>query len=406
MQMKWRTIIPVSCAALSSNQNFTRRMPLHLTFVVMLFCFSSISTARVVLSLYALDLGASPSAVGLLVATFYAFPLIISWPVGRLSDRGGSRWLLLFGTACGTTGMLVPFFIRNLTALYVAGTMIGLAFSFYNVLLQNLVGMLSKPHERAKNFSNSSLVGASTNFAGPLLAGFAIDHSGHAAACLYVVGLSLGAATVLLAWGRILPQGKGRAGSPGGIRDTLADRDIVRILATSSLVQVGQDLYQFYIPVYGHGIGLSASAIGGVLGTFAAAAFVVRFAMPRLIARLGEERLLANSFYVAACGFFLVPFFHSAFTLCVIAFMFGLGMGCGQPITTMLIFSRSAEGRSGETLGLRQTVNNTVRVSAPALFGFVASAFGLPAVFWINALMMGGGGLLTRRSKPSQGKGA
>jgi predicted MFS family arabinose efflux permease len=80
----------------------------------------------------------------------------------------------------------------------------------------------------------------------------------------------------------------------------------------------------------------------------------------------------------------------------VVSFMFGLGMGCGQPITTMLIFSRSAEGRSGETLGLRQSVNNAIRVSAPAVFGFVATAFGLAPVFWISAIMMGGGGILSR----------
>ena len=55
----------------------------------------------------------------------------------------------------------------------------------------------------------------------------------------------------------------------------------------------------------------------------------------------------------------------------------------------MLLFSRSAEGRSGETLGLRQTANNIVRVIAPSLFGFIASAFGLFPVFGISALMMG-----------------
>jgi hypothetical protein len=60
----------------------------------------------------------------------------------------------------------------------------------------------------------------------------------------------------------------------------------------------------------------------------------------------------------------------------------------------MLMFSQSTEGRSGETLGLRLSVNNVVRVSAPALFGFVASAFGLPVVFWITALTMAGGGWL------------
>jgi MFS family permease len=171
---------------------------------------------------------------------------------------------------------------------------------------------------------------------------------------------------------------------------------MVRILMTSSLVQVGQDLYQFYIPVYGYGIGLSASAIGGVLATFAAASFFVRFLMPYLIARRGEETVLRYSFGLAMIGFVLVPFFHNAVALALISFTFGLGMGCGQPITTMMIFSRSVEGRSGEILGLRQTVNNLMRVSCPPVFGLIASAFGLSPVFWLSALIMGGGSVLTR----------
>jgi cyanate permease len=106
--------------------------------------------------------------------------------------------------------------------------------------------------------------------------------------------------------------------------------------------------------------------------------------------------VLAYSFYLAATGFFLVPAFRDAVALAIVSFTFGLGMGCGQPITTMLVFSHSAEGRSGETLGLRQSVNNVMRVCAPALFGSIASAFGLFPVFWINGLMMAAGGWITR----------
>ena len=62
----------------------------------------------------------------------------------------------------------------------------------------------------------------------------------------------------------------------------------------------------------------------------------------------------------------------------------------------MLIFSRSAEGRSGETLGVRQAVNNLLRVLGPSVFGVVASAFGLAFVFWLSAAMMGGGALASR----------
>ena len=65
---------------------------------------------------------------------------------------------------------------------------------------------------------------------------------------------------MLVMWGKALPGGSGHAASAGSVRDTLNDPAIVKILITSSLVQVGQDLYQFYMPIYGHSIGLSASA--------------------------------------------------------------------------------------------------------------------------------------------------
>ena len=75
--------------------------------------------------------------------------------------------------------------------------------------------------------------------------------------------------------------------------------------------------------------------------------------------------------------------------------VWGWGGGCGQPITTLQIFSRSAEGRSGEMQGLRQGVNNAMRVSGPVVFGFIATAFGLPPAFWMSAIMMGGGSVLS-----------
>ncbi len=44
-------------------------------------------------------------------------------------------------------------------------------------------------------------------------------------------------------------------------------RDLLRSNRIS-LVVLGVDLFQFYIPIYGHGIGLSASAIGSVLAVW------------------------------------------------------------------------------------------------------------------------------------------
>lgn len=176
----------------------------------------------------------------------------------------------------------------------------------------------------------------------------------------------------------------------------LADPHVLKVLAVSSLVQSGQDMFQFYMPVYAHGIGISAATIGIILAMFAASGFVVRLITPRLLAKHSEGAVLAYAFYLSAVCFLLVPFFENVWILGVLSFTFGLGNGCGKPITMLMTFSNSATGRSGEALGLRSSVNHLTRAVGPLLFGYIASMTGLAAVFWINALMLGGGGMLSR----------
>ena len=363
---------------------------------------SSMRAGRVMLVLYALYLGAAPATVGLLAATFSAFPALLSWPAGKLADRFGSRWLLMVGALGGGLGTLIPYFVPGLPAIFVAAAANGLSLSIYNVSLQNVVGLMSTPENRTRNFSNYSLANSIGSFAGPLLAGFSIEHLGYPAACLPVALLALVPLGMLSVWGDALPKGTGRAKREGGgIREMLATKGVSKTLATSSLLQTGQDLFQFYLPVYAHGAGLSASAIGVVLAMNSAAAFVVRLILPRLIATYREDKVLAGAFFSGALSFALVPFFSSSTALALVAFIFGLGMGCGQPIVTMQMFSNSAAGRSGEALGLRMTVNHLTRVFGPVIFGFIGSAFGLAAVFWVNGLMLGGGGAMSRTEKPS-----
>ena len=372
-------------------------MSINFALALSLLNMTTMRAGRVVLALYALDLGAAPLTVGLLAATFSVFPALLSWPAGRLVDRFGSRWVLTIGALGGGLGMLIPFFVPGLTAIFFAAAANGLSLAIYNVSLQNLVGLLSTPQNRTQSFSNYSLTNSIGSFVGPLIAGFGIQHGGHAATCLALAVMSLLPLVALAILGRRMPHGAGRKPrSDTSIRGMLRARGVGRTLATSSLLQSGQDLFQFYLPVYAHGIGLSASAIGVVLAMNSAAAFVVRLVLPRLIARFNEGRVLAGAFLGGAAAFMLLPFFTSAVTLAMIAFAFGLGMGCGQPIVTMQMFTNSAEGRSGEALGLRRTVNHLTRVVGPVLFGVIGSSFGLAAVFWINGLMLGGGSAITR----------
>jgi MFS family permease len=362
---------------------------------------TGVFSAQIVLSLFALNQGASPLAVGLLAASFSVFPMLLAVTAGRLVDRFGARWPMTFGALFSGLGMLVPYFFPGLPALYVAGTMTGLAVIFFNLATQNLVGLLSTPDTRARYFSNYMLTNSAANFLGPLVGGFAIDHFGHGSTCLYISMLALVPITMLLVRGGSLPSGTRRAEkSGGGIRAMLADPQVRRTLVTGSLINAGINLYQVYMPVYAHSIGLSASAIGMVLAMNSTAAFASRFALPVLIKKLGEQRLLAWAFFAGAVGLMLIPLFHAAVVLAMISFAFGLGMGCGQPIVIMLMFSNSRDGRSGEALGLKFTTNQLTKLVSPILFGAIASALGLPPMFWINAMLLVVGGIVSRPPKP------
>jgi MFS family permease len=363
------------------------RLALALTF----FNFVASAAARVVLTLYALELGAPASSVGVLGGLLFLFPLLLSWPIGAAADRTGGRTLLLFGSACGAVSLVLPFFFGSLAVLYLAAALNGFALAFFHVTLQYVIGVASRPEDRARNFSNFSLAGALTNFVGPMLAGFSIDAFGHPTACLIAAMQSAIAVVLLLRWGRAIPPGAPAAARETAPSQRLFDRRIVHMLVISGMVQLGYDLFQFYLPIYAHSIGLSASAIGAVLATLAIAAFAVRMFLARLVKRFPGRALLMAVFVMGTIGYALVPLSTNAFVLGAVAFVFGLGMGIGIPLTVILMYESSGTGRSGQTLGVRLTANNLVRFGGPVVFGAVGSALGVASVFWIVAAILAGG---------------
>ena len=167
-------------------------MSVHFPFALSLFAVLMVRGGRVLLALYALQLDAEPFTVGVLAATFSVLPALLAYQIGRLSDHYGARWPLLLGIGGGGLGIIVPFFFNSIPALFVAAILNGLAFAFYNVSLQTVIGQLSAPHERTRNFNNFTLVVSTGNLIAPLLVGFSIDYYGHAnTSAIRAIGCSI-----------------------------------------------------------------------------------------------------------------------------------------------------------------------------------------------------------------------
>lgn len=374
-------------------------MTIYLILFLGLLSWMCYMSSRVLMSLYAIELGASSAAIGLLIGLYGLGPLLLSVKAGKLADRFGTYWPTLLGSVGIATGLAIPYFFRGLPVLYVSAFVMGVSLVFINIALQHLVASLGGAEERTRNVSMQSLAIALGAMIGPLMVGFSIDHFGHVPTYLYLSLLVFASSGAWIVCRRLIPHSgtAEKAKANGGVRDLLAQPNLRRIVVVSGLVVAGVDLYTFFMPIYGHSIGLSATLIGVVLGAHAAATFVVRTALPRLVRRWGEERVLSASMYLAGATFLLFPFVQNIAILLLLSFALGLGLGCGQPLSLIMTYNRSPEGRSGEALGLRFTIVNLTHMVIPFAFGTIGATLGVITVFLANSVLMFGGGFANAR---------
>jgi MFS family permease len=347
--------------------------------------------SKVLVSLYALELGANPLSVGLLFSLYSLFPLFLAFYAGRIADRFGARWPMLVGSLGLACGLLLPYLLPRLPALYVSATVIGAFYIFYTVSAQHLIGAFGGAQQRTRNFSIYSLGIGLTALLGPTLSGFSIDLAGHRYTYL-LLGLLPVAPIVFLLFVRGLP--KGTAAPPHEqhrAMDLVRNVPLRRVLITAGIIETGLELFNFYLPIYGHSIGLSASMIGIIMGAFASAMLLVRSLIPTLTKRTSEEAVLYGSLSLAAAACLVFPFITNVYLLMTMSFVLGLGLGCCSPLSLIITYNRAPEGRAGEAMGMRQAVTKFTEVMVPIAFGTVGAAFGLAPAFWMDAFLLAGG---------------
>jgi predicted MFS family arabinose efflux permease len=376
--------------------------PIHVITLLTLAMQGGHMGSRVVASLLALSLGAGPMMIGVLIAAYSIFQLAFALVVGRISDRYGSRWPMLGGTIAFGSGLVIPAASPTLPALFLSAPLIGIGFVFFNVAAQNLAGTLGSAAERTRNFSTMSLGYSSGHMLGPVIAGIMIDRYGFGPAYIVFAGLAL-LPILTLALSRQLGAEGARSTPPASSAfDLLRLPPLRRMIIVSGLVTTGWDLYTFYVPIYGHSIGLSASTIGTILGAFAAASFIVRVALPVLTRRFSVETVLAAAMCIAALLFLPFAFIEYVPLLLLLSFGIGLTLGVSQPLTLNLTYNRSPAGRSGEVTGLRLTINNITHIAVPLAAGSVGALLGIAPVFWASAGILLASGYLSHIDRRKQ----
>lgn len=264
-------------------------------FLVQMAIFALSTTAvngmRPMVTYRALDLGASPLAVGLLAAAFSTAPVGLALVIGRLVDGIGEAWFIRAGVLTVTAGAVMTATVSSLTLLAVSQVVTGLGHVANLIAGQALVGKRSGSHDRDHRYGYYGTMGSLGHLVGPLLSAWVVGvwmlDGDNAQAPAFIAAAIASTLAFLLASRLATPHmprrpravhrlGEPRRGMVGTAWDVLRIRGVPSAMLVSMIVISSVDVLIAYLPLYGETRGFSVGLVGVLLAIRAGASIAVR----------------------------------------------------------------------------------------------------------------------------------
>lgn len=389
--------------------------PLIPIFLIVLADILGLTIILPLLPFYAEKLGASPTAVGLLVSVF-AFCQLLSGPfLGRWSDRTGRKPLLLLSQVGTLVSRLLLASAGSLWVVYLARIIDGLTAGNL-VLAQAYIADVTEPQHRTRAFG---LIGISFGIGfllGPAISG-ALAGYGLAVPILASAGLS---AVSIVATAVLLPGTRPVAGGDGRRLSLLAWGEYVGFFRRPGLGRLLFQYFCFVMAFAGFVGGLAlflerrltwegrpfhAREVSFVFAYAGLLGIAVQSGLGRLVRRFGEPWLVGAGFVAMALGYGLLAGTYVLPMLLVAGALASFGNGVLRPSLTTLITHAVARNEQGVVLGLNTSLQSVAQIVAPAVAGLLIDHQLLStwALFCAGCAVVG---LLAQRTATAPGKTA
>jgi MFS family permease len=368
---------------------------------------SAMAGVRMAAPLWLLREGHTAAAVGLVLALFGVAPVLLALRAGRLVDRHGYHAALRWSVGLVCAGALAALLAASLgptpawlavATLCLAAACLGGGANVGLIAIQREAGRLAADTTDLKRvFSWLGLAPALANMVGPLLAGVLIDLAGFAIAFAALSVLPLVALSVGRLTERSVAAGKSASLRTSTAWELLREPGFTRLLAFNWVLSTCWDAHNFALPVLAHARGLSASALGGIFGIFAAAVVVVRLVIPWVAHRLKEAAVLSGAMAVTAVLFAVYPLLQDAWAMALVACALGASLGSVQPMIMSTLHQITPPERHGQAIALRSMTINASSAVMPLIFGTLGGALGVGALFWLVGAVVGAGSWAARK---------
>lgn len=356
-----------------------------------------------VIPLLVTDLGITYGQAGFLLTIFFAMYSLFQLPAGLVADRIGKNRLMIFGLAGMSGGIGLAGLAPTYELLLVAQAIAGIGGSTFHPTGLSIVSDVETGDTEGKAMGVFGFGGTLGTMAAPLLVGGLGALAGWRIA-LIAAGLLGGVMTLLVAYFMITEESTPAARSDGGrvttdwirsVREAasaLATRDIGLLCLITFVMSLQHRAIQTFTTSYvaeetGAAVSVSNLAffsllVGGSVASLWGGELADRLNRYHLGigAALATAVLVAMSLFVTQLTAGL-PFVALIAALIVWFALIGGMMYASYPVKNALISERAEAAHSGSLFGVVQTGSAIGSASGPAIFGVLATKWGVVAAF-------------------------
>lgn len=365
----------------TSGDNATSRYRLPANLTIGASQSGGLAASRMVFSLVALQLAATPWQAGLLVALFGVFPSLFMVHLGRWMDRIGTFPVSVLTTSGALLVCLLAAWAPTMQSMMLAAPFIGMAAVVAHVASVRALGTDDDLAIRARNLGYLGACYAFAHFLAPLGSGIVLDSFGSNAAFLILALLPALSLSVLLVSDRhtvapIAPR-EPEPDQQRSFMTLLRMPALRRWLLANGTFNLAMTMFPFVAALHAESANLSAATTGWMIGAAAIGTLVIRAGMRQLVSAIRPLILLAVALFLTGVSYAVLPFFTDIRLLIVASFFLGLSMGGGMPVVNTMIYTESPQDRIGESLGLGTSISMLFQTISPLILGLLASLWGV-----------------------------
>jgi MFS family permease len=347
----------------------------------------------VLLPLWAGDFALGLTQVGFLKTLYSGGMALSQTPAGVLAERWGERRLLVAGTALTALAFLaVPATAAGLLSLGLLLLLGGLGSGVQHPLSSSLVSRAFETGRRRAALGTYNFAGDVGKIAVPAAVALAASVAGWRTATAAYAAVGLAGALAVAAGLRRLRAGEPESAPPGerlavggwGIRHP---REFQALAAVGMIDNATRTALLTFLPFLLLAQGLSVAGVGLALATLFAGGAAGKFACGLLAERIGVIRSVVLTETATALGIAAVVLAPRAVALGALVPL-GIALNGTSSVLYATVADLVTPERRARAYGLYYTLSVGASALAPALYGAMGDALGVPATVLLAAALV------------------